>query len=124
MRLRPELTFGGPHDGVVINRTGRRQHHPLRGVFAGHEGADHAAVEGADGLRPAEDRAPDRLARKRRLYEGVVNEVVGVSSTAAYSCKMTFFSRANSASSKTELVRMSPSTSRARSTFSPSTRAV
>ena len=76
--MRAEMPFGRRHDGVVINGAGGGQHHPLRGVFAGHEGRGSSApsklwmVSGVP-----EDRAPDRLVREGGLHEGVVDEVVG-----------------------------------------------
>ena len=73
---RAEEAFRRGADRLVLDLAGGGEHHPLGRVFARHEGADGVAVEAPDGLRPAEDRAPDRLACEGRLHEGVEDEVV------------------------------------------------
>ncbi len=71
------MALGGGEDAVVAHVAGGGEHHALGRVFARHEGPDGPAVEGFDGLGPAEDRTPDRLAGEGRLHEGVEDEIVG-----------------------------------------------
>jgi len=64
-------------DRVVIDRAGRRDDHVGRPVVAREIGAQAARVEGAHGLGGAEDRAADRLARKRHGLEIFEDQIVG-----------------------------------------------
>ena len=62
---------------LVLHRARSRDHHAGGAVLALDEGADLVGREARHGLRTAEDRAPERLARIGGLDEEVADEVVG-----------------------------------------------
>jgi hypothetical protein len=72
-----EEAFGHVDDPAMVHIACGGQHHLARRVFPRQEGADRRLVEAFDGVRRAEDRASDGLAREGGFHEGVVDQVVG-----------------------------------------------
>ena len=65
------------HHRLVIDRAGGSHHHVGRAVVAREVGRKLAAVERAHGLARPQDRAADRLVRKRRLLQPLEHQIVG-----------------------------------------------
>ena len=64
------------HDGLVLDRACRRDHHLGAAIVASEIGGEPRAVERSDGRGRAEDRSPDRLPGICRLLQPVPDEII------------------------------------------------